>query len=174
MLISIHKVGDKQMGPGCAQRCSETGQGAMGTNKHRKFHLNMRKNFSAVRVPEPWHRLCREEVDSPSLEISKPTWMLSYVTCSGEPALGRWDWGAPEMPSNPYSSVILLFSLLTEELLHSSSSSMCLHSSLSVQKTRLIFFFLSFCSRITLSYISATLPVLHSAPAPPLCPPSSV
>ncbi|KFV78137.1 hypothetical protein N308_15071, partial [Struthio camelus australis] len=39
--------------------------------KHRKFHLNMRKNFFTVRVPEPWHRLPREVVESPSLEIFK-------------------------------------------------------------------------------------------------------
>ncbi|KFV84812.1 hypothetical protein N308_11142, partial [Struthio camelus australis] len=38
---------------------------------HRKFHLNLRKNFFAVRVPEPWNRLPREVVESPSLEIFK-------------------------------------------------------------------------------------------------------
>ncbi|KFV74834.1 hypothetical protein N308_06978, partial [Struthio camelus australis] len=39
--------------------------------KHRKFHLNLRKNFFPVRVPEPWNRLPREVVESPSLEIFK-------------------------------------------------------------------------------------------------------
>jgi len=53
--------------------------------EHRKFHLNMRKNFCAVRVPKPWHRLCTEVLDSPSLEISKPARMLSYATCCREP-----------------------------------------------------------------------------------------
>ncbi|KGL75476.1 hypothetical protein N309_11187, partial [Tinamus guttatus] len=39
--------------------------------KHRKFHLHVRKNLSAVRVTEPWNRLPREAVESPSLEIFK-------------------------------------------------------------------------------------------------------
>ncbi|PKU36335.1 hypothetical protein llap_13361 [Limosa lapponica baueri] len=39
--------------------------------EHRRFHSNMRKNFFTVRVPEPWNRLPREVVESPSLEIFK-------------------------------------------------------------------------------------------------------
>jgi len=39
--------------------------------KHRKFCLNMRKNFFPLKVMEHWNRLPREVVESPSLEIFK-------------------------------------------------------------------------------------------------------
>jgi len=39
--------------------------------KHRKFHLDMKKNFFPLRVTEPWNMLPREVVESPSLEIFK-------------------------------------------------------------------------------------------------------
>ena len=48
--------------------------------KQRKLHLNMRKNFFTLRVTEPWPRLPREAVDSPSLEIFKTR--LDKVLCS--------------------------------------------------------------------------------------------
>ena len=48
--------------------------------KHRKFRLNMRKNFFTLRVTEPWNRLPREAVESPSLEIFKTC--LEKVLCS--------------------------------------------------------------------------------------------
>jgi len=48
--------------------------------KYRKFHLNMRKNFFPLRVTDHWHRLPREVVESPSLEIFKPH--LDKVLCS--------------------------------------------------------------------------------------------
>jgi len=48
--------------------------------KHRKFCLNMRKNFFTLRVMEPWNRLPREVVESPSLDIFKTR--LEKVLCS--------------------------------------------------------------------------------------------
>jgi len=48
--------------------------------KHRKFRLNMRKNFFPLRLMEPWNRLPREVVESPSLEILKTP--LDAVLCS--------------------------------------------------------------------------------------------
>jgi len=48
--------------------------------KHRRFRLNMRKNFFTLRVMEPWNFLPGEVVDSPSLEIFKTR--LDKVLCS--------------------------------------------------------------------------------------------
>jgi len=48
--------------------------------RHRKFRLNMRKNFFPLRVTEQWNSLPREVVDSPSLQIFKTR--LDAVLCS--------------------------------------------------------------------------------------------
>ena len=48
--------------------------------KQRKLQLNPRKNFFPLRVTEPWPRLPREVVESPSLEIFQPR--LAAVLCS--------------------------------------------------------------------------------------------
>ena len=48
--------------------------------KHRKFRINMQRNFFTERVTEYWNRLSKEAVDSPSLEIFK-THLDTYL-CS--------------------------------------------------------------------------------------------
>jgi len=49
--------------------------------KHRKVHLNIRKNYFTLRVMEHWNRLPREVVESPSLEIFKTAWTGSCAAC---------------------------------------------------------------------------------------------
>ena len=55
--------------------------------EHRKFDTNIWKNFFTVRVIEPWNKLSREVVESPSKEIFKTCLDiylcdLLYGTCS--------------------------------------------------------------------------------------------
>ena len=74
--------------------------------KHRKFYLNMRKNFT-VRMTEHRNKLPREAEES-LWRYSKPFQMLSCTTYSRETALaGDLDRWSPEVPSKPYNSVIL-------------------------------------------------------------------
>jgi len=48
--------------------------------KHRKFHLNIRKNFFPLRVTEHWNRLPRVVVESAPLKIFETR--LDKVLCS--------------------------------------------------------------------------------------------
>lgn len=76
--------------------------------QHGKFHRNMRKNFCAVWVTEPWHKLPGEVVEFPSLKTFKTH--LDAVLCSSrrEPALAMgWTGRYPEVPFNPCGSVTL-------------------------------------------------------------------
>lgn len=42
--------------------------------EQRRLHINMKKNFFTVRVPEHWNRLPREVVDVPPPEVFKARW----------------------------------------------------------------------------------------------------
>jgi len=80
MLTNILSVGVKRMALNPFQWCPTTGQGAMHTNEHRKFHLNMRKNCLIVRVTEQWNRLPRGVTEPPSLKLFKTC--LDMVLCN--------------------------------------------------------------------------------------------
>ena len=53
------------------------------TLEHRRVPLNIRKPLFPGRVPQPRHRLPREVVESPSLELLTTLWTRSWATGSG-------------------------------------------------------------------------------------------
>jgi len=84
--------------------------------KHRKFYLNMRKNFLTLRLTEHWNRFSREVVDSPSLEMLRTC--LNMVLCNLFWVTLLWQGGLDQtIPRSPfqhlsfYDSVIILLSI---------------------------------------------------------------
>lgn len=50
--------------------------------EHRRFPLNTNKHFCVVQVPEHWHRLPWESVESPTWRSAETTWIWSWVPCT--------------------------------------------------------------------------------------------
>ncbi|NXR14017.1 CDK18 kinase, partial [Semnornis frantzii] len=74
----------------------------------RRFQLNTRGNFFGGRVPEPWHRLPREVVESPSVEPSKPCLDVGVGCIHYEMVTGR-----PMFPGSTVKEELhLIFRLL--------------------------------------------------------------
>ena len=85
---------------------SDQTRGNGHTLKRRRCRLSIRKHFFAVRVTEHQHRLPREAVESPSLEIFKSYLDMVLGKRSGQPSLSRGV-GPPGIPANLNRSVIL-------------------------------------------------------------------
>jgi len=69
--------------------CSDRTRGNSSKLKEGRFRLDIRKKFFTMRVVRPWHRLPREAVAAPSLEVLK-------ARLDG--ALNNLDWWKVSLP----------------------------------------------------------------------------
>ena len=69
--------------------CSNRTRGSGHKLEHRKFYLNLRKNFFTLRVTEHWNKLPREAMKFCAWRSSEATWTLAWALCSGFPCLAR-------------------------------------------------------------------------------------
>jgi len=76
--------------------------------EHTKFHMNMRKNFSPLRVTEHWYKLPREVVESPLQTFKNhPDTILHNVLSLVLLKWMSWTKRSPEVPSNINHSVCM-------------------------------------------------------------------
>ena len=87
-------------------------QGKRHKLKHRRFRLNISKHLFTVRVTEHWHRLSREIMESPSLELFKSCLDTDRATCFRWPCLNKGSWTRlpPGLPCTLNHSVSLWYS----------------------------------------------------------------
>jgi len=68
---------------------SDRTRGSGHKMRHKKFHLNMRKNFFAFRVTEHWNRLHKGLWSLLLWRYSKSVWTWPCAACCRQPCFGR-------------------------------------------------------------------------------------
>ena len=111
MFINISRVGVRRMGPDSFQWCPVTGQGATGTNWSIGSSIWIWGRTSSLWGWRSTGTGCPEELWNLLLwRHQNPPGCGPVQLTAGDPALsGGWTRWSPEVPSNPYHSMILWF-----------------------------------------------------------------